>query len=310
MSRLRLSIVSVLLVAFSVESRAVIFFDGMVHTIDAANSFPAEGVTVQDGVGPVTTTVNIVAGGEIGTLSNSDLTVTGISQVDMSGGAIGRDVLMLHDAMISISGGTVGGTIRGMDFSSITFSGGDALNLFPAEDSTVLVSGGTIGELNSVGRSHVNIQGGQIDRFLRPNGNSVVEVDDVTVSCAIFLDCNARVSDLGFMDFRGGIIEGDLIAATQGRIRLAGGTINGSMFAFDQSEIIIVGSSFNFPLGPLSGTSGSLTGTLLDGSALDVTFGRATTASITLVPEPSTALLLASGLVAMAVGRRRRARRV
>ena len=54
---------------------AVTFADGQVHVIDADNSFPFEGVTVNDGPGPITTTVNLVEGGAIGTLNPSELLI-------------------------------------------------------------------------------------------------------------------------------------------------------------------------------------------------------------------------------------------
>ena len=66
----------------------------------------------------------------------------------------------------------------------------------------------------------------------------------------------------------------------------------------------IHGSDFNLPFGDITATSGTLTGILADGTPLNVDFGRASTATITLVPEPSTALLLAAGLVGLATRRR------
>ena len=106
------------------------------------------------------------------------------------------------------------------------------------------------------------------------------------------------------MDFRGGIIESDMQAGISGSLRITGGTINGSLLAFDQSIITVVGSGFNFPFGDVVPASGTLTGTLLDGTPIAVPFGRASTATITLVPEPSPALLLAVGLLALGAARR------
>ena len=62
---------------------AITFADGIVHVIDSSNSFPFE---VLDGPGPSTTTVEIVAGGEIGTGINGDLQLFDSSIVIMSGG--------------------------------------------------------------------------------------------------------------------------------------------------------------------------------------------------------------------------------
>ena len=50
-----------------VAAQAVTFADGLVHVIDAANSYPFDQVIVDDGPGASTTTVNVLAGGQIGT---------------------------------------------------------------------------------------------------------------------------------------------------------------------------------------------------------------------------------------------------
>jgi hypothetical protein len=64
------------------------------------------------------------------------------------------------------------------------------------------------------------------------------------------------------------------------------------------------------PYGDLSALTGTLTGTLWSGDSLNATFhqgGGAYTGTITLVPEPTTSLLLGLGLLGLAVaGRRRR----
>ena len=87
-------------------------------------------------------------------------------------------------------------------------------------------------------------------------------------------------------------------------INIFGGSIGG-VVALGSGTITIAGIGFNLPLGNITATSGTLTGVLLDGSALSVTFGRASTATIMLVPEPSTALLLATELLVLARKRRR-----
>ena len=55
-----------------------------------------------------------------------------------------------------------------------------------------------------------------------------------------------------------------------------------SVVAVDLSEITIIGSEFNLPLGELSALSGTLTGTLADGTPLNVELGRESSATITL----------------------------
>ena len=52
-------------------------------------------------------------------------------------------------------------------------------------------------------------------------------------------------------------------------------TISGGEFinrvdlvANDRSSIVLIGSTFNYPFGPISDTSGTITGTLSDGSSV------------------------------------------
>ena len=45
---------------------AVTFDDGMVHVFDAGNSFPFEGLSIDDAAGSLPTTVQVVLGGEEG----------------------------------------------------------------------------------------------------------------------------------------------------------------------------------------------------------------------------------------------------
>ena len=75
-------------------------------------------------------------------------------------------------------------------------------------------------------------------------------------------------------------------------------TVRGSGFAVDGSPV---------PYGPLVATSGTLSGVLASGDLINNPFIRdAATAQIVLaLPEPTTALLLACGLVGLG-GRRRR----
>ena len=75
--------------AAAAPASAVTFDDGLVHVIDAANSFPLETVFV----GPSTTTVIVVAGGEISTREGVGIFASGTAVVNMSGGIVDSRVL-------------------------------------------------------------------------------------------------------------------------------------------------------------------------------------------------------------------------
>ncbi len=77
MSRLRflLPLLSLTVVASS-PAKAIIFDDGQVYVIDAANSFPFESVDVRNGPGVSTTTLELVDGGDIGSFVDGNLDVS------------------------------------------------------------------------------------------------------------------------------------------------------------------------------------------------------------------------------------------
>ncbi len=52
--------VAALSILLALNSSAITFNDGLVDVIDADNSFPFEGITVQDGPGGTTVTVVVV----------------------------------------------------------------------------------------------------------------------------------------------------------------------------------------------------------------------------------------------------------
>ncbi len=187
--------------ALAACGEGITFKDGLIHTIDASNRFPFEGVFVEDSLLGNPTTVNVAPGGEVGTVSSDGLQVSDTSVVNVTGGIIGRNLLSL-------------------------------------DTSTVYISGGTL--------------------------------------------------------------LGNLVASDETMVDLSGGVLKGDLLAFDDATITVHGSDFNLPLGNIVSTSGTLSGVLNDGTRIDVCFGRASTATITLVPEPSTALLPFSAFAVLA----------
>jgi hypothetical protein len=110
------------------------------------------------------------------------------------------------------------------------------------------------------------------------------------------------------------MVNGVLAATGMGTIVWTGGTVGDSLMAQGASliEIVGTGSMVNgvpVPFGDVVELTGQLTGTLVLGEPINNTFyqgGSSYAGTIRLVPEPSTALLLAFGLVGIAAGRRRR----
>ncbi len=183
-----------------------------------------------------------------------------------------------------VPGGRVGtngidGGLEGQDSSIVNMSGGvveGGFSTFTAE-SVLNLTGGAIGGtgINFIGNGQLLVSGGGF-------------------STNTFVGSNATAG------ISGGVFESQLRIRGMAQATISGGSFEDSIFALDTSAITIFGSGFNFPLGELTASSG----TLADGTPLNVDFARASTATITLIPEPSTALRLAAGLVGLGVDRR------
>ena len=194
----------------------------------------------------------------------------------------------------------------------ITFGDGaahivDADNSFPldravVQDSTsgdpttvTVKPGGVFGDaVNILGTSIFVLDGGALDTYVQGGGNAQVQVFSGTIGTGVSVYGNANGLIMG------GTVGGGVTAAPGGVIDIYGGSLNGALVAGDGGVINVYGTGFNFPLGALQPVSGSLTGTLADGTALSVTFNQdfRGAGTIVLVPEPTSLVnLLLIGFV-------------
>ena len=102
----------------------------------------------------------------------------------------------------------------------------------------------------------------------------------------------------------GSAIVGAVSARGSAVVEISGGSVLDDLNAEQQAIIRVHGTSFNLPFGTLSPNAGTLTGTLIDGSAIDTSFFRTPSATIELVPEPSEFFGGAVGLLALGMRRR------
>ena len=123
----------------------ITFDDGLLHVIDASNSFPFEDVFVRDGPGGATTTVNVLEGADVGSFVDGDLVAFDSSVVNMSSGSAASDLFAQGNSSVNLMGGTVRRTLAVFNSATIVFSGGDVGNVVAADDATLTVTGGSVG---------------------------------------------------------------------------------------------------------------------------------------------------------------------
>ena len=160
----------------------------------------------------------------------------------------------------------------------------------PTDDPTTLnlVEGGEISDwLNVFDYSHANISGGSIGFVLH-----TYEYSQATIS--------------------GGSIAYDLNTSDDSEVFVSGGLIGDNIDVRDNSKVSIFGSNFEIDGAPVgygeitTGTidefgklTGTLTGILQVGDSLNNVFYIEPDASIFLVPEPATLLLLSLGALVL-----------
>ena len=208
-----------------------------------------------------------------------------------------------------------------------------------APTTVELVDGGQVGDVGLerfevFDSSNIQMSGGYVSDDIFTHDSATLFMTGGLVnsgvlafdSSALFVSGGTIESGLWVQDFATALISGGSVVSVTAAGAIAtvtGGSDLASFSARGEGTINIVGGSFivnGIPVGfgeiPASfGKTGTLTGVLQSGEAFNASFTRAIdtgdpdnpiiTGRIVLVPEPSTALLLALGLVGITAGRRR-----
>jgi hypothetical protein len=119
-----------------------------------------------------------------------------------------------------------------------------------------------------------------------PTSTTLILVDGGCLGCDSDVNGDLSFEGMSVGSMSGGTVGDDVITGGTATLNLSGGTFGGQLYANDSSAITILGFGFNFPLGDIDATAGTLTGFLADGAPLNAEFGRISTATITLIPEP------------------------
>jgi hypothetical protein len=304
----------------------IIFDDGLTHIIDAANSIPADDVLVRNG-----TTVNVVAGGQVG--GNISLAIPGGNTLNVSGGTVGSIRGGAGGGDVFVSDGTIGSIL--LDDTDGFITGGNIDTVSVSSDSVgnLTIAGGVITSVTSASAGLLTVTDGEIIHLASTHGGRL-EFSGGLVSTLFQLGLIENLATIsggtvqgtirnfgGDLEISGGQVSASIDTGTSATTVITGGFMGPSILIganpggdIPGGSVIVSGSGFNLPLGEVTALSGTLTGVLTDGTVLNSSFDRCgggcepphlSAGVLTLIPEPSTAALLGLGLVGFAATRRR-----
>ncbi|MBB6429842.1 PEP-CTERM sorting domain-containing protein [Algisphaera agarilytica] len=190
-----------------------------------------------------------ISGGEVG----RNLTVYSGGVVNMSGGIIGRTPSILRGAEFHLSGGTVGELFRARYDSIFSMSGGYlGKSATITTGNTVNISGGEIDSSLQISDGEVNITGGIIgngfDAFTTVNMSGGVVGDQFTAKTG------KRVY------FSGGEIGSSFLASAGSRVEISGGRVGNRFAAASGSNVYITGGTVGEDMLALSGSNVYISG--------------------------------------------------
>lgn len=218
----------------------------------------------------VTTVLVMTAGQGFGLTEFKDGGIYNINYTINDNVSVDNGAPAMQTTFNLLSGGTVSSPylLQGYESSKLNIAGGSAYQIKHHGPGSITISAGTVGSLycsNIYVANSLIMTGGQVN-YLNDG------VGSMTIS--------GGAVDILDVDGDGGIASGLV-------------TINGYNFAINGNPVSF-GQYFKSDF-----ASGNLTGTLANGDALDTQFYINYSASITLVPEPTTICLLAIGSLAL-----------
>lgn len=267
---------------------ATIYLDGLVHTI---STDLVDEVIINDSGGGNPTTVNYVSGGKSQGLTVWDNSFANLSDdATITSGGFSTN----NNATITISDDVViNNQVTAQDNSTVNWSGGSffALGTFDMLDTsmTTITDGEFHAPLRAFESASISISGGTFNDYVYGIGGVPATKPKIDISGGTFL--------------------GEILAQGGSQIDIFGGTLTSIRAAQSSSVIRLFGSNFlatcDKSLGGVGGVScqtgeivllgfgtissqfgGTITGTLADGTPLNIEAGNVLTDFIILAPIP------------------------
>ena len=275
-------------------SYAITYEDGETHTI---NDTESDTVYVRDNFWNEPTTLNVISGANIERWVEAYDT----SLVQISGNATVGAVYPHNYSQVTITGGTLNHMIT-RDYSQLDISGNTTTgNILALGNSEITVNCLINGDLFMEDSSRVNIFSGGVQLSMTVEHDSQVTINGGMVSSGMAYDTSSIILNDG--------TAGELGARNYSEIHISGGVLSSFFWAMGSGKLVVSGTDFmvdgqsieygTYDTGGRDQVHGYLTGTLSNGDMINNDFYLYDNATLVLIPEPCTILLLGLGGLAL-----------
>jgi hypothetical protein len=186
----------------------------------------------------------------------------------------------------------------------------------PGVRTTVnLVAGGSVDSLYGDQDSRVNISGGNVSYNMIAVSNCRATMSGGTIGTSTsILDANFAAYGNSLITMLGGTVYHDLDISGTSRFEWSGGNVGRNLYVTTTANLTIEGTNFAINGIPVNFgqyyasdfSSGILTGILANSDVINNQFVIRNSASITLVPEPASAVILTFGGLMFILKRKKR----
>jgi hypothetical protein len=180
--------------------------------------------------------------------------------------------------------------LSAVDTSEVSVVGGSLTGFISSGGGFGCTASNTASGLNARGGSMVSVSGGTFTGSISSGGF----IDNFASGLSAWDDARVSVYGGTFMGIissgGGGVLRAQglsaagnsLVSVYGGSFTASGASSNLGLLVLDNAQVTLFGNGFNFPLGPISALTGTITGTLRSGESIDVSFFQSHSGQIIL----------------------------